>query len=145
MVYRATSKEMHIIAEMAIQLLSSHTVDELEKEFANLLNDGRIAFFVKFVNNVPVGFAQCSLRNEYVEGTSSSPVGYLEGIFVCEKYRNKGIAKELLTNCEKWAKTKDCVEFASDCDLDNIASLKFHEAMKFVEVNRIICFKKNIL
>ena len=135
---------MHIIAEMAVQLWSSHTVDELEKEFADLLNDGRTAFFIKFVNDVPVGFAQCSLRNEYVEGTSSSPVGYLEGIFVCEKYRNKGIAKELLTNCEKWAKTNDCVEFASDCDLDNIASLKFHKAMEFVEVNRIICFKKNI-
>ena len=26
------------------------------------------------------GFAHCSLRHEYVEGTVSEPVGYLEGI-----------------------------------------------------------------
>lgn len=31
-----------------------------------------------FQNNIPVAFAQCQLRNDYVEGTESSPMGYLE-------------------------------------------------------------------
>ena len=55
---------------------------------------------------MPVGFAQCGLRRDYVEGTESSPVGYLEGIFVKESYRSKGCAKELLLACESWAKKK---------------------------------------
>ena len=46
--------------------------------------------------------------------------------------------------CEKWAKEKGCSEFASDCELENDESLKFHIAMGFEEANRIICFKKDI-
>ena len=80
----------------------------------------------------------------YVEGTHSSPVGYLEGIFIKAEYRNHGFAKELLKECEKWAKEKGCTEFASDCELDNDDSFRFHRAMEFEEANRIICFKKDI-
>ena len=39
------------------------------------------------VDGCAVGFAQCGLRRDYVEGTDSSPVGYLEGIFIKEEYR----------------------------------------------------------
>jgi aminoglycoside 6'-N-acetyltransferase I len=122
----------------------SHTVDELEIEFEETLNNDDAEFFIKYVDNKPIGFAQCSLRVDYVEGTDSSPVGYLEGIFVDVNYRNKGYAKELLHACEKWAKDMGCKEFASDCELDNIDSFKFHMAMGFDEANRIICFRKCI-
>ena len=37
-----------------------------------------------------------------------------------------------------------CREFASDCQIDNIGSLRFHKAMKFAEANRIICFTKEL-
>ena len=141
---RATNDDTHILAEMAVKLWHSHTIDELETQFADLLSSEKTAFFIKYVGNVPVGFAQCSLRNDYVEGTASSPVGYLEGIFVHKEYRGNGFARELLLNYEKWAKDAGCVEFASDCELDNTISLNFHTAMGFIEANRIICFKKDI-
>lgn len=51
-----------------------------------------------------VGFAQCGLRFDYVERTDSSPVGYLEGIFVLEEYKKRGYTKELLGECQNWAK-----------------------------------------
>ena len=84
------------------------------------------------------------LRHDYVEGTESRPVGYLEGIYVREEYRNRGYAGELLAECEKWAKQKGCSEFASDCELNNDASLQFHMRVGFTEANRIICFTKRI-
>lgn len=96
------------------------------------------------MDNIPVGFAQCQLRNDYVEGTDTSPVGYLEGIFVKEDYRHKGYAKDLLGECEKWAKLQGCKEFASDCEINNIDSFNFHKAMNFEEANRIICFTKKL-
>ena len=96
------------------------------------------------MNDTPVGFAQCTLRTDYVEGTESSPVGYLEGVFVNAEYRGNGYAKELLLACENWAKNMSCTEFASDCELDNMASFKFHIAAGFDEANRIICFRKRI-
>lgn len=144
MVQKATKDDSRILAEMAIQMWKSNTVESLETEFKETMNSERSAFFIKYVNNTPVGFAQCGLRTDYVEGTESSPVSYLEGIFVLPDHRKNGYARELLLACEMWLKDMGCTEFASDCELDNIGSLKFHIAMGFGEANRIICFKKNI-
>ena len=102
------------------------------------------ACFIKYVDDKPIAFAQCRLRHDYVEGTRSSPVGCLEGIFVADGYRKKGYAAELLSECEKWAKEKGCTEFAGDRELDNIDSLLFHRALGFEEANRIICFRKGL-
>ena len=61
-----------------------------------------------------------------------------------EGYRNKGYAKELLAACEAWARCNGCQEFASDCEIANIDSFRFHKAMNFTEANRIICFTKTL-
>lgn len=144
MIKKATINECRILAEMAIQMWDDNTVDGLQAEFAETIKSNDTAFFIKYLEDVPVGFAQCGLRRDYVEGTESSPVGYLEGIFVKEDCRNKGYAKDMLLACEKWARDMGCGEFASDCELDNTDSFKFHMAMGFEEANRIICFKKVI-
>lgn len=144
MIKKATINESRIWAEMAIQMWNSNTVDELQMEFAETLKDKSVVFFIKYLEDIPVGFAQCGLRTDYVEGTETSPVGYLEGIFVKEECRKKGYAKELILACEKWAKDMGCSEFASDCELDNVDSFIFHMAMGFDEANRIICFRKDI-
>ena len=144
MIKCAAKSEARILAELAIQMWSDHTVPDLEKNFEDLTQSDQAVCFIKYVDNTAVGFAQCQIRTDYVEGTETSPVGYLEGIFVVETYRHNGYAKELLQECEKWAKEKKCSEFASDCALNNIDSFKFHMAMGFEEANRIICFKKNI-
>lgn len=78
------------------------------------------------------------------KGTETSPVGYLEGIFVEEAYRHQNIATELLSACQEWAKEKGCSEFASDCELDNTDSFNFHMALGFEEAGRVICFKKEL-
>ena len=144
MIKIATKKEANVLATLAIKMWKEHEIDVLMQEFCELLNNKDVACFIKYIDDLPIAFAECQLRHDYVEGTSSSPVGYLEGIFVLEGYRKKGYAKELLTECEKWAKGKGCIEFASDCEIDNTDSLEFHIAMGFEETNRIICFKKKL-
>ncbi len=144
MIKTATDTDIEILAELAVQMWDESSIAELEKGFSEIVSSEAAICFIGYADDMPIGFAQCSLRNDYVEGTDSSPVGYLEGVFVKEEYRNKGYAKELLLACEKWAKDKGCSEFASDCELTNVNSLKFHLAMGFDEVNRIICFRKDI-
>ena len=90
------------------------------------------------------GFIEMTLRRDYVEGCSTSPVAYIEGIFVKKEFRNQDIGRKLLKAGEKWAREKDCAEMASDCELDNLASAEFHKAVGFKEINRIICFTKKI-
>ena len=144
MIKRAEKEDAEILARLAIQMWEDHTLAELEDEFKEITEKEDAACFIKYVDDVPIAFAQSGLRYDYVEGTDSSPVGYLEGIFVAEKYRKNGYAAELLIECEKWAKEKNCTEFASDCELVNEDSLKFHVALGFEEANRIICFRKDI-
>ena len=144
MIKTATDTDCNALAELAIQMWDSASLAELEADFAEIIDSDTAVCFIKYYENAPIGFAQCSLRTDYVEGTVSSPVGYLEGVFIKEEYRNKGFAKELLFACEQWAKGKGCSEFASDCELTNIDSLKFHLSSGFDEVNRIVCFRKGI-
>lgn len=142
MIKQAGTSDLEVLAKLAVLMWQNHSVNALIDEFLEIMTNKKSKFFLKYENDVPVGFAQCQLRNDYVEGTKSSPVGYLEGIFIKEGYRNKGYAKELLTECEAWSKENGCLEFASDCEVDNMDSFHFHTAMNFTEVNRIICFAK---
>ena len=144
MIQKVEVKDLPTIAELACQLWPDHTVEEMRTEFAEILAKTDAAFFLAYVEKTAVGFAQCQLRYDYVEGTDSSPVGYLEGIYVAEEYRKHGIARELLFACETWAKEKGCTEFASDCELENTQSLQFHLNVGFEEANRIICFTKKL-
>ena len=144
MIIKATVSDAVGIAELAIQMWDSHTVSELAGEFADLLSGDEAVVFLYQVDGRSVGFAQCQLRHDYVEGTESSPVGYLEGVFVEPPCRKQGIGKKLVAACERWAKEKGCTEFASDCELDNAQSLAFHLHSDFQETNRIVCFRKTI-
>ena len=144
MVQKARKEDLKILANLAVLMWDSHSVSELMAEFSEIISNGKSQFFLKYENDIPIGFAQCQLRYDYVEGTKTSPVGYLEGIYIKDGYRRKGYAKELLTECESRARSNGCREFASDCEIDNTASLHFHKAMNFTEANRIICFMKTL-
>ena len=144
MIRKAGKRDLDTLAELAILLWKTHTAEDLRLEFSEIIQAADAQFFLKYNQNRPIGFAQCQLRYDYVEGTKSSPVGYLEAIFMQEEYRHKGFAKELLKECEKWALLKGCKEFASDCEWENDLSLRFHLSMGFAEANRIVCFTKKL-
>lgn len=144
MIKKAERNDSQILAELAIKMWSDSTFDDLESDFAQTIADKNAICFLKYAEGIPAGFAQCQLRYDYVEGTQTSPVGYLEGIFIEPSFRQMGFAKELLKACESWAKEKGCSEFASDCELDNTDSFIFHMSTGFEEANRIICFRKTL-
>ncbi len=144
MIIEAKEKDSKVLAKMAKEIWENDNILELEKEFEKICNDKNSTCFIKYVEDNPVGFANVTLRHDYVEGTETSPVGYLEGIYVKENFRNRGYAKELVKSCEEWSKVRGCREFASDCLLNNVDSFKFHIAIGFTEANRIICFRKDL-
>ena len=84
MIKRAEACESAVLAKLAVLMWNDRSVPELEQEFAELTHDEDSACFINYADDKPVGFAQCGLRHDYVEGTDSSPVGYLEGIFVLD-------------------------------------------------------------
>ncbi len=90
-----------------------------------------------------IGFAEVSLR-QYAEGCESSPVGYLEGWFVAESARKRGVGAALVRAGEEWARAKGCTEFASDAEIDNELSLRAHKALGFEDLGAAHCFRKQI-
>ncbi len=141
---KAAAVDVSAVTDLALQFWPKHKFSELAEEFSDMLSNPDAIIYLAFQREQPVGFAQCQLRRDYVEGTESSPVGYLEGIFIAVGFRKNGIARKLLAACESWAKEKGCTEFASDCELGNTQSLQFHLSVGFREANRIICFTKKL-
>ena len=91
-----------------------------------------------------VAFMNLSIRSDYVNGTDTSPVVFVEAIYVLPDYRHQGIGKELIDYAESYARQKGISQLASDCFIDNLSSESFHKSCGFIEKERVICFVKNI-
>ncbi|MEG0471697.1 MAG: GNAT family N-acetyltransferase [Solibacillus sp.] len=144
MLKKATIDDVLVVAELALALWPDNDIAELADEMKTKIMKSDAIIILSFNEQEAIGFAQCQIRNDYVEGTNTSPVGYLEGVYVKDAFRKKGLARELIATCEQWVKTQGCSEFASDCELHNEESLAMHIRLGFTEANRIICFTKKL-
>jgi len=137
MIVPLTNENENVWAEMCVALWPDLTVDEvLRMNHEGLFKNE----FLYFEGSEPVAFLSLSLRSDYVEGSDSSPVGYIEGIFVKPEFRRKGIAEKLIDHAKEWSKKFDCKELASDCILENELSQAFHTGVGFTEANKIVCY-----
>jgi aminoglycoside 6'-N-acetyltransferase I len=90
----------------------------------------------------PIGFIEGSIRGDYVNGTETSPVGFVEGVFVIPAWRCKGIARQLFAAIGDWARARGCRELASDALLANEASQRAHRSLGFEETERVVYFRR---
>lgn len=144
MIRAAVPADAALAAGLALRLWPGHTEEELTAEMAELISSSEAVIFLAFEECRAVGFAQVQLRRDYVEGTTSSPVGYLEGIYVEETYRRRGIASRLTAAGEQWSAEQGCREFASSCEADNLLSAQFHRGAGFQDAGCIQCFVKSL-
>ena len=104
--------------------------------------------FVQFIVREPsgegVGFAEASRRTDYVNGASSSPVAYLEGLYVAPEARGRGVARSLVLAVAEWARAVGCTELASDTQPENLVSQEVHRRLGFVETERAVFFSKQL-
>ncbi|MFL6622178.1 MAG: aminoglycoside 6'-N-acetyltransferase [Sulfurifustaceae bacterium] len=125
-------------------LWPDETIDEHLAEMAALIAEPqRYVQFVAYTSEQqPIGFAEASVRTDYVNGTRSSPVAFLEGIYVAPAFRRHGVASALVSAVSSWARSGGCVELASDALLENEGSHAFHRALGFEETERVVYFRK---
>ncbi len=91
-----------------------------------------------------MGFVEASKRVDYVNGTSSSPVAFLEGLYVAPESRRKGVARALVDSVVEWASTWGCLELASDSLLNNTTAHAAHCALGFEETERVVYFIRRL-
>ena len=89
-----------------------------------------------------IGFLEVGLRSHADGCDTRVPVGFVEGWFVSERHRKKGIGAKLLAAAEDWARDRGCIEMASDTWLDDDRSQRVHEALGFEVVDRCVHYRK---
>jgi aminoglycoside 6'-N-acetyltransferase I len=89
-----------------------------------------------------IGFAEAMVRHDYVNGCETSPVAFVEGIYVVESARGRGVARALMAAVEAWGRARGLSELASDALLDNADSHAMHQALGFAETERVVYFRK---
>jgi len=121
------------------------TLDEHRRYAESVLNRPSDAVvYLACEDRQVIAFGEASLRCDYVNGCSSSPVGFLEGLYVEPDYRRCGLARLLSSALETWAKGMGCTEFASDVLLSNETGQRAHEAMGFIESDRVVFYLKRL-
>ncbi len=100
------------------------------------------AAFVAEADGRLVGFAEISVRS-YAEG-ANGPAAYLEGIWVDDDWRRRGVATAFADAGASWARTRGLGHLGSDALLDNEASRAWHRRVGFEEVERLVVFAKRI-
>ena len=122
------------------------SAEQLSEMAAIVANPTRLAAFVAYADaGLAVGLAEAALRTDYVNGARSTPVAFLEGLYVAPDHRRKGIAAALVAEVERWAVGIGSTELASDAALENPASLAVHDALGFRETERVAFFSKALV
>lgn len=132
------------LVELVLELwVDCSLKEELENYGSIIGSEDEVCFLVKEQEKY-IAFAHLSIRNDYVEGATCLPIAYIEGVYVKPNYQKRGIAKMLIEVAENWAKQKGLRQIASDTDIANLASIDFHKKIGFIEVERIVCFIKEL-
>ena len=102
------------------------------------------AVFIARRDSEPLGFIELSTRHDHVNGSENYPVPYVEGWFVEESARGRGIGQALMQQAEEWARQRGFTELASDEEIENQLSIRKHLALGFREVARDVSFIKKL-
>lgn len=122
--------------------LYSESDDARNLEEMNVIfkSDYWLCQFIEDHNGEPVGLVELSFRN-VADGCLSTPVPYLEGFYIVESERNKGLGTKVIRFLIDWCKDKGYSEFATDTELKNKLAQHFYEKAGFKEVDRIVEYK----
>jgi aminoglycoside 6'-N-acetyltransferase I len=135
----ASAADARQLAELRHTLWPHGSVDE---HIADASTTDQLRLIARLDDGTAVGFGEASIRRDYVNGCDTSPVGFLEGIYVVPAAPGRGIARRLVAAAEAWAASCGCTELASDAALSNIESHRMHGALGFAETERVVYFRK---
>ncbi|ENN89804.1 GCN5-related N-acetyltransferase [Rhizobium freirei PRF 81] len=132
-------------ARLRAELWPDGSIEHHRSEIEKICSaEGNIGFVAIDAADHVIGFAEATLRHDYVNGCETSPVLFLEGIYVRKESRRQGVAWALCAVVAEWGRAAGCTEFASDALIDNLESHALHDALGFVETERVVYFRKSL-
>jgi len=100
-------------------------------------------YFLTDADGTLLGLVELSSRN-IVDGCLSSPVAYIEGLYLKPEYRHRGLGKEVIELLRSWCRERSFSELATDAQLANEAAQRFYRAAGFQETDRVVEFRIQI-
>ena len=145
----AEASDRRAIVTMRCELWTSDTAEEHESEFDRWLRGEPcstmpVTVLIAEVEGVPVGFAEVGLRSHADGCDPRHAVGYLEGWFVHQLQRRRGVGRALVEAGMAWAREHGCREFASDTWADAQHSIDAHKRLGFERVDKCVNFRRDL-
>lgn len=137
-----TEKEKSVWKQFRETLYQDVTDSFHETEMDLILKSEIQTTFLIFESQTgsPIGMLELSLRN-LVDGCLTSPVAYIEGIYLDQSCRGKGYGEKMVEFSKSWAIQNGCSELACDAELEDIDAQKFHKKMGFEETYKVVQYK----
>jgi|SRR5215472_9490510 len=138
------------LARLRETLWPESSAEEHSRELVAILGGDSLAtlplviFVAEMRDRSLVGFVEVGLRSHADGCSPAHPVGYIEGWYVAEHHRQRGIGAKLLAAAEDWARSQGCSEMASDALISNELSQCVHEALGFEVVDRCVHYRKRL-
>ena len=126
-------------------LWDQSTVDEHRSEMVGIIENAGSQFVTvaDLGSGRLAGFLEASIRPQ-AEDCDTENVGYLEGWFVDEPYRQQGIGRRMVEAAENWARQRGCSEMASDAEINNTISQQAHNRLGYEETSRLVHLRKEL-
>ncbi|HTT24011.1 MAG TPA: GNAT family N-acetyltransferase [Candidatus Sulfotelmatobacter sp.] len=145
----AQASDREELVRMRGVLWPKAAAEEHEREVIAIL-EGRALLTMPLIiliaasEGMVVGFLEVDLRSHADGCNPARSVGYIEGWYVAESHRHRGIGKKLVAVAEEWARSQGCVEMASDTWIDNKISQRAHEVLGYEVVDRCVHYRKRL-
>ena len=91
----------------------------------------------------PIGLVEISLRN-VADGCISSPVPYLEGLYLVPECQGQGIGTRVMAHLDAWCRAEGFTELATDAELSNEQAQRFYRTLGFEEVDRVVVYRRAV-
>lgn len=103
-------------------------------------SDSWYCWIVKDDQGQNIGLVELASRN-IVDGCLSSPVAYLEGLYLEPAYRGQGLGKQIIKDIIDRCAEQGYSELATDTELLNTRAQAFYDAAGFEETDRIVQYR----
>ena len=145
----AKPSDLKVLGKMRNALWPDSSVEQHEEELVPILAGKPpgilpLVYFVAEENGTVVGFVEVGLRSTADGCDWARAVGYVEGWYVEESHRRRGVGAQLIAAAENWAREQGCIEMASDTQIQNTQSLQAHLRLGYEVSERSILFRKRL-
>jgi aminoglycoside 6'-N-acetyltransferase I len=147
---RAVPADREVLGKLRHALWPESSAEHHEEELVPILAGKSpgvmpLTYFVaENVDGEVLGFVEVGLRSTADGCDWERAVGYVEGWYVAEAHRRRGVGGLLIAAAENWAREKGCTDMASDTQVGNEQALHAHLRLGYEIAERAILFRKKL-